>query len=149
MATKALGLWLFIVAIVWTFGFVWMHLTMTGFTDTVLPLPLHLALGFAGPFVLIVASALLMTAWHPQLGSILALVACAWLTYQLGPDCVLSIVEPRQPLQAPKLYWPLFSILTFLVLADLGGCAGLPLCSQNHLTKRWSELPPSGRSHFK
>ncbi len=120
MVTKALGLWLFIVALVWAFGFVWLHLTMTGFTEPVLPLPLHLALGFVGPFVLVIGSALLMAAWHPRLGSILSLLACAWLTWQLAPDCISGIVEPRQPLEAPKLYWPLFTVLGFLILADLG-----------------------------
>src|SRR2546430_7931785 len=125
MVTKALGLWLFVVALVWAFGFVWLHLTMTGFTEPVLPLPLHLALGFVGPFVLVIGSALLMAAWHPRLGSILSLLACAWLTWQLAPDCISGIVEPRQPLEAPRLYWPLFTVLGFLILADLGAVLAL------------------------
>lgn len=120
MVTKALGLWLFIVAFVWAFGFVWLHLTMTGFTDPVLPLPLHLALGFAGPLALIVGSTLLMALWHPRLGAIIALLACAWLTWQLAPDCIMGVIEPRRPLEAPKPYVALFTILLFVLFADIG-----------------------------
>jgi hypothetical protein len=123
MVTKALGLLLFIVALIWAFGFVWLHLTMTGFTDPVLPLPLHLALGFAGPFALVVGSTLLMALWHPRLGAIIALLACTWLTWQLAPDCLMGVIEPRRPLQAPKPYVALFTVLAFVAIADIGAVA--------------------------
>ncbi len=119
MVTKALGLWLFIVALLWAFGFVWLHLTMTGFTEPVLPLPLHFALGFAGPFVLFIASTLLMARWHARVGSILALLACTLLTWRLAPDCILGIVEPRRRLEAPKPYVALLVLLLFVMLADI------------------------------
>src|SRR2546422_450335 len=77
--TKALGLWLFVVGVFWTFGFVWFHLSMMTITEPVLPLPLHLAIAFSGPAVLIVGSTMIMALWHTRIAVVLVLVRCSRL----------------------------------------------------------------------
>ena len=116
---KALGLWLFIVAIVWAFVTAWIDLVMTGFTDRIVSLPVFLVSAFCGPLILATGSALVLAAWHSRLGTFMILGACAWLTWEVGPDCISGVVRPRQPLEAPKPYMILFAILVFLLLADL------------------------------
>jgi hypothetical protein len=136
VTTKLLGLWLFVVGLLWTFGFVWFHLSMMTMTEPVLPLPLALAIGFAGPFVLIVGATLLMALWHTRIGSILVLLACAWLTWAMGPDCISGIIEPRQPLEAHKPYVFLVALLVFVLLADIAAVAAFFRCRTAHLTSR-------------
>ena len=104
MTTKLLGLWLFAVGVLWTFGFVWFHLSMMTMTEPVLPLPLALAIGFAGPFILIVGATLLIALWHTRIGSIRVLLTCAWLTWAIAPDCISGNIRPRQPLEAPNVF---------------------------------------------
>jgi hypothetical protein len=86
--TKALALWLFAIGTAWALAMAWVHLVMTGFTESILPLPLTFLSLFSGPAVLIIGSTLVMAMWHSRLGSILILAACAWLTVLLGPDCL-------------------------------------------------------------
>jgi NADH:ubiquinone oxidoreductase subunit 5 (subunit L)/multisubunit Na+/H+ antiporter MnhA subunit len=69
--------------------------------------------------VLIIGSTFLMATWHTRVGSILVLIACGWLTWQIGPDCISGIIQPRQPLEAPKPYIFLAALLLFVLLADV------------------------------
>src|SRR2546427_4527108 len=84
--TKALGLWLFVVGVFWTFGFVWFHLSMMTITEPVLPLPLHLAIAFSGPAVLIVGSTMIMALWHTRIAVVLVLIGCVWFTWEIAPQ---------------------------------------------------------------
>ena len=51
MVTKALGLWLFVVGVLWTVGNVWLHLAMTTVTEPVGPLPVYFVRLFIGPAI--------------------------------------------------------------------------------------------------
>jgi len=116
MVTKALGLWLFIVALLWAFAFVWIHLTMTSMTDIITPLPLYFGLGFGGPLLLVLGSTLLMAAWHTRLASILLLLGCAWLTWEFVPSSVEFFIEARKSADAPKAYYLISVLLLLYVL---------------------------------
>jgi len=120
MITKALGLCLFIVAILWAFAFVWIHLTMTSMTDVITPLPFYFGLGFGGPLVLVIGSTLLMAVWHPRFASVLALVACAWLTSEFAPAGYGFLMEARRSPDAPKAYYVIAAVLLlYVVLSDV------------------------------
>jgi hypothetical protein len=120
MVTKALGLWLFIVAIVWALAFVWIHLTMTNMTDVITPLPLYFGLGFGGPLLLTIGSTLLMALWHPRFASVLVLVACVWLTWEFAPAGFGMLTEARRSPDAPKAYYLISGLLLlYVILADI------------------------------
>jgi hypothetical protein len=120
MVTKALGLWLFIVALLWALAFVWIHLTMTSMTAVITPLPLYFGLGFGGPLLLVIASTLLMAAWHTRFASILALLGCAWLTWEFAPSAISFFTEARKSADAPKAYYIISALLSlYVILADI------------------------------
>jgi hypothetical protein len=89
---------------------------MSSISEPVLPLALHFFVGFIGPAALIIGSTLVMAAWRSRFGSILALVACAWLTVVVGSDCYIGF--HREPLQARPPYGLLISILIMIICAD-------------------------------
>ena len=91
--TKALALWLFIVGVVWAFDVAWM--VMTGFTVRSVSLPMFLIVYFAGPFIMIIGSTLVMAQWHSRLGTFLIIAACAWLTWSIAPDYIDPPLNPR------------------------------------------------------
>jgi hypothetical protein len=93
MVTKALGLWLLVVALLWG---LWMFLSMTTPVLTALPLPLYYALGFGGPLLLLIGSTLVMEMRHSKLASIVCLLACAWFTLEFSPLGIALLKEARQ-----------------------------------------------------
>src|SRR5947199_4957836 len=93
MVTKALGLSLLIVALLWGF---WMFLSMTTPVLTPLPLPLYYALGFCGPLLLVIGSTLVIEMRHSKLASVVCLLACAWFTWEFSPLGIALLKEARQ-----------------------------------------------------
>jgi hypothetical protein len=108
--TKALGVWLFIVALLWGFS------TLLVMNDMVTPLPpsLYYALGFGGPLLLIIGATLVVETRYSKFASIVCLLACAWLTLGVSPGGVAVLMEARQ---TPDYVVSLL-ILLFVVLAD-------------------------------
>jgi hypothetical protein len=141
VARKLLGLALFVVGLLWASGMAWVHVVMTGITEPVLPLPLHLFLGFIGPALLIVGSLLVIAAWHIRTGIALCVGACVLLTWWIGPDSIGSVIDlfrPLPPLQAPMTalnYFVAFGLVAFIITADV--LAGILL---------WSIIKPSNKS---
>ena len=117
MVIKALALWLFIVGVVWALVIAWVDLVMTGFTDRIVSLPVFLVSSFSGPLILIIASLLVMIAWHSRLGTFLILAACAWLTWLVLPDYI-GLLHPKPPLEATRPYFILGIIAAFVLAAD-------------------------------
>ena len=120
MVTKTLGLWLFVVGVFWTFGFVWFHLSMMTITEPVMPLPLHLAVAFAGPAMLIIGSTMVMALWHTRIAIILILVGCAWFTWEIAPQLPDIWREPAhlEPPVTSLEYAVLISLGVIMLLAD-------------------------------
>lgn len=106
-----------VVGTAWALVMAWVHLVMTGFTESILPLPVTFLRLFGGPAVLIIGSALVMAMWHSRLGSVLILAACVWLTVLLGTDCLRGLHQ--EPLQAPPPYGVLISTLAVIAVTDL------------------------------
>ncbi len=93
VSRKLIGLVLFVLGLLWALGMAWVHIVMTGITEPVLPLPLHLFLGFIGPALLIVGSLLVIAVWHIRIGIAFCTIACVLLTWWIGPDSVLSVID--------------------------------------------------------
>src|SRR2546421_8633552 len=91
---KLLALLLFVLGTLWTLAFAWFHLVMSGITEPVLPLPIHLFVGFVGPALLIVGSTLAIADWHGRFGAVCCIIACALLTYFLGSDIIETYLQP-------------------------------------------------------
>jgi hypothetical protein len=125
VARKLLGLALFVLGLLWAFGMAWVHIVMTGITEPVLPLPLHLFLGFIGPALLIFGSLLVIAAWHIRIGVAFCTGACVLLTWWIAPDSILSVIDlfrPLPPLQAPTTalnYFVAFGLVAFIIAADI------------------------------
>ena len=117
LITKALALWLFIAGLVWAFVNAWIDLVMTGFTDSIVSLPVFLVTSFSGPLILVSGSVLVMAMWHSRLGTFLILAGCAWLTWLIVPDCI-GLLRPKPPLEAPRPYLILALIAAFILAAD-------------------------------
>jgi hypothetical protein len=141
LSRKLIGLALFVMGLLWACGMAWVHIVMTGITEPVLPLPLHLFLGFIGPALLIVGSLLVIAAWHIRVGIALCTGACVLLTWWIAPDSILSVIDlfrPLPPLQAPMTalnYFVAFGLVAFIITADV--LAGILL---------WRIIKPSNQS---
>jgi len=141
VSRKFIGLVLFVLGLLWALGMAWVHIVMTGITEPVLPLPLHLFLGFIGPALLIVGSLLVIAVWHIRIGTAFCTIACVLLTWWIGPDSVLSVIDlfrPLPPLQAPMTalnYVVAFGLVTFIIAADI--LTGILL---------WRTIKPSNQS---
>lgn len=105
MKRKLLGLLLFILGTLWALAFAWFHVVMSGITEPVLPLAIHLFVGFIGPALLIVGSTLAIVDWHSLFGAVSCIVACALLTWFLGGDiiqtCFQPVLHPNNAIQSP------------------------------------------------
>jgi hypothetical protein len=127
---KLLALLLLILGTLWALTFAWFHLVMSGIAETVLPLPIHLFVGFVGPALLIVGSILAIAAWHARFGAICCIVVCALLTYFLGGDILETYLQPvRHPnnaIQSPYTLGTSIAVTveaTFFIVADVAAIA--------------------------
>src|SRR5262245_43501788 len=109
--TKALGLWLLIVALLWG---LWMVLAMMTPMLSPPPLPIYYAISFVGSLLLFIGLTLGMEMRHSKFASIVCLLACAWLTWEFSPVGVALLTEARQ---MPD-YLVSVLILLVVILAD-------------------------------
>jgi hypothetical protein len=91
---KLLALLLFVLGTLWVLAFAWFYLVMSAITEPVLPLPIHLFLGFIGPALLILGSLLAIADWHSRFGAICCIIACGLLTWFLGGDILETYLQP-------------------------------------------------------
>ena len=95
---------LIVLGTVWLVAATWIHLTMTAFTEPILPIPAYLALTFGPPFFLIV-SAIIVFVRASRIAAVCCLTACGFLIYLLVPEWLSMVVgffRRPQPLQFPS-----------------------------------------------
>ncbi len=123
---KLLALLLFVVGTLWALAFAWFHLVMSGITEPVLPLPIHLFVAFIGPAILIVGSTLAIGGWHSRFGAVCCIAACMLLTYFLGSDILGTYLQPvlhsNNAIQSPYTLGTSVAVVaeaTFFIVADV------------------------------
>ena len=108
MKCNLLALVLFVLGTLWALAFAWFHLVMSAITESLLPLPIHLFVGFIGPGLLIVGSTLAIADWHSRFGAICCVVACALLTWFLGGEILQTylqpVLHPNNAIQSPYTF---------------------------------------------
>jgi hypothetical protein len=127
---KLIALLLFGLGTFWALVFAWFHVVMSGIAETVLPLPIHLFIGFIGPALLIVGSVLAIAGWHARFGAICCIIACALLTYFLGGDILETylqpVLHPNNAIQSPYTLGTSIAVAaeaTFFIVADVAAIA--------------------------
>ena len=83
--TRELAGILLAIGMLWGCVAAYVFLTLGGMTAPVYPRPAILALFFAGPTLLVIASTLVIWSRHRKLGSMMALAACIGLTALVAP----------------------------------------------------------------
>jgi hypothetical protein len=101
VSTRLLGIWLLFIGILWVLIASWVLLVMSGFSVPAITLPLLFVLYYCAPVVLIIGSSLVIAGRYPRVGIVLALIACAYLTYLIAPDYI-DLLYPKRPLEAPR-----------------------------------------------
>ena len=96
--TRELAGILLAVGMIWGCVAAYIFLALGGMTAPVYRRPAILALFFAGPTLLVIASALVIWSRHRKLGSILALGACIGLTALVAPH-YLGLFYPKSLLR--------------------------------------------------
>ncbi len=95
-----------------------------------LPLPIHLFVGFVGPTLLVIGSTLGIAGWHARFGAICCIVACALLTYFVGGDILGTYLQPafhpNNAIQSPYTLGTsvaVAAVATFFMVADVAAIA--------------------------
>ena len=114
LSTRVLAIWLLAAGILWAVAAIGAYLVMSGISVSILPRPLLFLLYYAAPVVLIIGASLVLAKRWPRVGAILALVACAYLTYSVAPDYI-PLLQPKPPLEAPRAY-AFFAVLAVVVI---------------------------------
>ena len=147
---KLLALLLFVLGTLWALFFAWFHLAMSGITDTVLPLPIHLFVGFIGPALLVVGSILAIADWHGRFGAICCIIGCALLTWFLGGDILQTylqpVLHPNNAIQSPYTFGTFVTVAiesAFFIVADV---AAIVLLRTVVKPSNQSLQPTAGRS---
>jgi hypothetical protein len=116
VTTRLVAGWLLFVGIVWLLTAAWMMLVMSGISTPAVAVSLLLTMYFAGPIALIVGSSLVIARRRGRIGTVLASLACAWLTWMIASD-----YWPRTPANdaiAPVQYDSLFIALALIVIVS-------------------------------
>jgi hypothetical protein len=127
---KPLALLLFVLGTLWALAFAWFHVVMSSITEPVLPLPIHLFVGFMGPALLTVGSILAIADWHNRFGAICCVSACALLTWFLGGDILETYLQPalhpNNAIQSPYTLGTSVAVAVegaFFIVADIAAIA--------------------------
>jgi hypothetical protein len=143
--TRLAAAWLFVTGIVWLLVAVWVMLVMGGIATPAVAVWLLLVMFYVAPLALIVGSALVFARRCSRVGVIIALLACAWLTWIIGSD--LWPRKPENDAIAPMHYdWLSVALALVVVLSDL---AAVLMWRTNHLTRRCSEPLADPSSRFR
>src|SRR5438105_1139455 len=92
VSTRLLAAWLFVVGIAWLLIAVWVMLVMSGISTPAVAVWSLFVLYYAAPLALITGATLVFARRYGRVGRVLALLACAWLTWIIGSD-----LWPRKP----------------------------------------------------
>jgi fucose 4-O-acetylase-like acetyltransferase len=114
VSTRLLASWLLLIGIIWVLAASWTFLALSGISVPIVSLPLLLLLYYGAPLVLIFGSSLVLARRSPRVGAILAVVACAYLSYLLAPEYI-SFLQPKPPLEAPRPYI-FFAVLGLMLI---------------------------------
>jgi hypothetical protein len=117
VSTRLLATWLFVVGIAWLLIAVWVMLVMSGISTPAVAVWSLFVLYYASPFALITGATLVFARRYSRVGLVLALLACAWLTWIIGSD--LWPREPENDAIAPMHYdWLSVTLALIVILTD-------------------------------
>jgi hypothetical protein len=124
-AMKVLSIGFLLVGIVWSLALLWTYMVMSGISTPVSFTALASYYGpmLIGPMLLIVGAILVLTGFHPKMGSILTIIGCTILTILVG----YSTAQDLHP--EPLQMRPSYGIDLFLIIvALLSDWAAFRLC---------------------